>query len=146
MGNFMGGGIFGTSAEKEFKRLTKKNTKANRDVVVTPGMKPDSPIATVPTMNRTGSSNSIRFGKLVTEVTYDHEAGEIEVVQETLVVPEDMVEEELQLGGGSPAGRSISPARRDTGNKTILRNTGSFNAGAYMRNGAPDSPLPQERL
>mmetsp|Transcript_19042 Transcript_19042/g.29730 ORF Transcript_19042/g.29730 Transcript_19042/m.29730 type:complete len:149 (+) Transcript_19042:95-541(+) len=87
------GNIFSSSAEKEWKRLTKKNTKANRDVIATG---PDGDLGNqdmippqIGQQQRQLSSGNIRFGNMVTEVTYDHEEGEIEVAQENLCLSYD---------------------------------------------------------
>eukprot|EP00287_Rhodomonas_sp_CCMP768_P002197 CAMPEP_0196735718 /NCGR_PEP_ID=MMETSP1091-20130531/14046_1 /TAXON_ID=302021 /ORGANISM="Rhodomonas sp., Strain CCMP768" /LENGTH=152 /DNA_ID=CAMNT_0042079377 /DNA_START=431 /DNA_END=889 /DNA_ORIENTATION=- len=145
MGN-LASGLFSTSAEKEFKKLTKKNTKANRDGVLAPNGAPDAAAPGEPTIQRSSSGGgNIRFGKLVTEVTYDHEAGEIEVAQEALYAPEDSGEDEAapasspsEREAGAEGVAAMSPSQRK---KAILRNAGSFNAGAYMRAQGQSSPL-----
>mmetsp|Transcript_9546 Transcript_9546/g.22610 ORF Transcript_9546/g.22610 Transcript_9546/m.22610 type:complete len:149 (-) Transcript_9546:112-558(-) len=131
MGN-LSSSLFASSAEKEFKRLTKKNTKANRDGVLG-NSKPEE------SLPRTSSGGNIRFGKLVTEVTYDHECGEIEIAQEALYAPDDSGEDEQEPATQeSPVraaadGSVLSPAQAQARKKAILRNAGSFNAGSHMR-------------
>jgi len=154
----MSGNLFSTSAEKEFKRLTKKNTRANREVPN--GVDDDAylPQASPPPLGRnnsSGANNRIAFVGMVTEVTYDHEEGQMEVAQESLA-PEDGEDEGMYstpvamhspgvgipgspLGIASPGGerRSVSPSRRaDSG---ILKTPSS---GGGVR--SPTGITPQE--
>ncbi len=84
MGN-IGSSLFATPQEKEFRKLTKKNTKVNRfsngNVAEEPGAaaRPRSP-----NRQRRSSAGLIRFDSLITEVTYDREEGEIEVMRQHL--------------------------------------------------------------
>jgi len=79
MGN-IGSSLFATPQEKEFRKLTKKNTKANR--VSLGGEAAD--VSSKASKKRRDCLQPLRFESLVTEVTYDREEGEIEVTRETL--------------------------------------------------------------
>lgn len=85
MGN-MGSSLFGTPQEKEFRKLTKKNTKVNRLALLTmntgPDYQPGRPKD--PERKRRLAQTPLRFENLITEVTYDREEGEIEVTRESL--------------------------------------------------------------
>eukprot|EP00961_Rhodomonas_salina_P107627 1449170-Rhodomonas_salina.4 len=82
--------LFGTSAEKEWKKLTKKNTKANREVPGEgdPGLAGAAPPAASSVKRPSSGNNRIAFVNLVTEVTYDHDVpGEVEVAHEVCCPP-----------------------------------------------------------
>lgn len=99
MGN-LSSSLFGTSAEKEWKKLTKKNTKANRDVVTEegdPGVAAAAATQSGLIAQKTFSGSRIGFVNMVTEVTYDHEAGHMEVAHESLHREEGMSEEEMNM-------------------------------------------------
>ena len=84
MGN-IGSSFFLTPQEKEFRKLTKKNTKVNRmsscnnDFIVPVPTPPKDP-----ERKKRLAMQPLRFENLITEVTYDREAGEIEVTRESL--------------------------------------------------------------
>lgn len=85
MGN-IGSSLFATPHEKEVRKLTKKNTKANR-VSLGGGHEEAADAAGKGgkgSKKRRDSLQPLRFESLVTEVTYDREEGEIEVTRGTL--------------------------------------------------------------
>lgn len=87
MGN-LSSSLFATPQEKEFRRLTKKNTKVNRVSLGTPGDDHGAGQSLQktrdPERQRRLAMTPLRFENLITEVTYDHEEGEIEVTRESL--------------------------------------------------------------
>ena len=85
MGN-IGSSFFATPQEKEFRKLTKKNTKVNRFSLLNVGEEPGAVAARPqsPERQRRSPVGSLRFDSLITEVTYDREEGEIEVMRQHL--------------------------------------------------------------
>ena len=87
MGN-LSSSLFATPQEKEFRRLTKKNTKVNRVSLGTSGNDHGTGQSLQktkdPERQRRLAMTPLRFENLVTEVTYNHEEGEIDVTRESL--------------------------------------------------------------
>mmetsp|Transcript_22788 Transcript_22788/g.35696 ORF Transcript_22788/g.35696 Transcript_22788/m.35696 type:complete len:152 (+) Transcript_22788:148-603(+) len=144
------GNLFSSAAEKEWKKLTKKNTKANRDAVASPA--PDEDPYMIPAddslkMTRQVSSpGSIRFGNLVTEVRYDHEEGEIDVAEENLCLaldddphdatPTPVVDARQQ--------QPSSPNEMKRANSGILRRGGSERS--FNQSNGSNSPVARDGM
>ena len=90
MGN-LGSSLFATPQEKEFRKLTKKNTRVNR-VSLSPSTdtpEPLSPTPRDPERKKRMGTQPLRFENLITEVTYDRDGGEFEVTRESLNLESD---------------------------------------------------------
>mmetsp|Transcript_2257 Transcript_2257/g.5214 ORF Transcript_2257/g.5214 Transcript_2257/m.5214 type:complete len:131 (+) Transcript_2257:532-924(+) len=112
------GNLFSTSADKEIKRLTKKNTKLNRAVLHESKEMDDTREETHPNPRHL----SLTFLRTVTEMVYD-EDGQVEVVDEPLhsvAGEEKEVREEIPAANGGAVGK-LSRVPRPTGG--ILRET-----------------------
>lgn len=95
MGN-IGSSFFATPQEKEFRKLTKKNTKVNRVSLGHVGEEPSAAARKSSERQKRSAVGSLRFENLITEVSYDREEGEIEVVRQNLNrESEDALGEEL---------------------------------------------------
>jgi hypothetical protein len=95
MGN-IGSSFFATPQEKEFRKLTKKNTKVNRVSLGHVVEEPSAAARKGAERQRRPAGGSLRFDNLITEVSYDREEGEIEVVRQHLNrESEDALGEEL---------------------------------------------------
>mmetsp|Transcript_22522 Transcript_22522/g.54025 ORF Transcript_22522/g.54025 Transcript_22522/m.54025 type:complete len:171 (-) Transcript_22522:40-552(-) len=119
------GNLFSTSADKEIKRLTKKNTKVNRAVLHQHEEGDEHGGETPATLKK---SASLTFVRTVTEVMYDHEDGQIEVIQEPLhPAPgdeEEMEIEEPQRPATAHAVGSNPPANGEPAKKMSMVSTG----------------------
>ena len=95
MGN-IGSSFFATPQEKEFRKLTKKNTKVNRVSLGHVVEEPSVAARMSAERPKRSAGGSLRFDNLITEVSYDREEGEIEVVRQHLNrESEDALGEEL---------------------------------------------------
>jgi hypothetical protein len=94
------GNLFSSSADKEIKRLTKKNTKVNRDVLHQHDEDDVSIDGDIPALKK---SASLTFVRTVKGVMYDREDGQIEVVEEPLnSIGVDGDDEECEVSPDGP--------------------------------------------
>jgi hypothetical protein len=75
MGN-IGSNLFATPKEKEIRKLTKKNTNVNRVSLHLANTFQSTPSK----KNKRQNMQPLRFENMITEVTYDREHGEIDIV------------------------------------------------------------------
>jgi len=75
MGN-IGSNLFATPKEKEIRKLTKKNTNVNRVSLHLANTFQSTPSK----KNKRENIQPLRFENMITEVTYDREHGEIDIV------------------------------------------------------------------
>lgn len=99
------GNLFSSSADKEIKRLTKKNTKVNRDVLHQHDEDDVSIDGDIPALKK---SASLTFVRTVKGVMYDREDGQIEVVEEPLnSIGVDGDDEECEM---DPVAENLRPS------------------------------------
>ena len=133
MGN-IGSSFFATPQEKEFRKLTKKNTKVNRFSNGNIGEEPGAaPRTRSPDRQRRSPLGSLRFDSLITEVTYDREEGEIEVMRQHLnwesedALGDELIKDLVPTTVPVVSAQTISPdeiSRRRSG--AILKRDSSF--------------------